>query len=165
MNWCSSQVILETPFRRGHSGMTTISLRVPTGQGRGPTGMRPNRLDSNFKRYMLGMMERMFSPCLQFHQTIQTYLNNKVWDFHFYVAKNWPEDPICLHFPGCTSTVSKIRHIIIRFTKAIIFIVVTLCHWKDNVYTKIMNCQEWSSSPVEPGVTTKERWLFSNKNV
>ncbi|XP_030021197.2 uncharacterized protein LOC115440845 isoform X2 [Manduca sexta] len=41
---------------------------------------------------------------LKFHQTIQTFLNNKVWDFHFYVAKNWPEDPICLHFPGCTST-------------------------------------------------------------
>ncbi|KAJ2950966.1 hypothetical protein O0L34_g5343 [Tuta absoluta] len=41
---------------------------------------------------------------LKFHQTIQTYLNNKVWDFHFYVAKNWPEDPICVHFPGCTST-------------------------------------------------------------
>lgn len=43
--------------------------------------------------------------CFKFHQTIQTYLNNKVWDFHFYVAKNWPEDPICVHFPGCTSTV------------------------------------------------------------
>ncbi|XP_063362574.1 uncharacterized protein LOC134651402 isoform X2 [Cydia amplana] len=41
---------------------------------------------------------------LKFHQTIQTYLNNKVWDFHFYVAKNWPEDPICLHFPGCTGS-------------------------------------------------------------
>ncbi|XP_011552042.3 uncharacterized protein LOC105383649 [Plutella xylostella] len=41
---------------------------------------------------------------LKFHQTIQTYLNNKVWDFHFYVAKNWPEDPICLHFPGSTGT-------------------------------------------------------------
>lgn len=39
-----------------------------------------------------------------------------MWDFHFYVAKNWPEDPICLHFPGCTSTVSTsfiklLRHI------------------------------------------------------
>ncbi|KAI8421552.1 hypothetical protein MSG28_009585 [Choristoneura fumiferana] len=40
-------------------------------------------------------------------KTIQTYRNNKVWDFHFYVAKNWPEDPICLHFPGCTSTPNK----------------------------------------------------------
>ncbi|XP_073955651.1 uncharacterized protein [Choristoneura fumiferana] len=45
--------------------------------------------------------------CVWFHQTIQTYRNNKVWDFHFYVAKNWPEDPICLHFPGCTSTPNK----------------------------------------------------------
>ncbi|KPJ17146.1 hypothetical protein RR48_14002 [Papilio machaon] len=47
---------------------------------------------------------------LKFHQTIQTYLNNKVWDFHFYVAKNWPEDPICLHFPGCTSTPNSLTY-------------------------------------------------------
>ncbi|CAG9134533.1 unnamed protein product [Plutella xylostella] len=49
-------------------------------------------------------LARYMPESLKFHQTIQTYLNNKVWEFHFYVAKSWPEDPICLHFPGCTST-------------------------------------------------------------
>ncbi|XP_024084161.1 glycine N-acyltransferase-like protein 2 isoform X2 [Cimex lectularius] len=41
---------------------------------------------------------------LKFHQTILTYLKDKVWDFYFYVAKDWPSDPIILHFPGMTST-------------------------------------------------------------
>jgi len=41
---------------------------------------------------------------LQFHQTIQTYLNHRIWQFYFYVAKNWPEEEVCLHFPGCTLT-------------------------------------------------------------
>lgn len=42
--------------------------------------------------------------CLQFHQTIKTYLFHRVWQFHFYVSKNWPDEEICLHFPGCTLT-------------------------------------------------------------
>lgn len=42
----------------------------------------------------------------QFHQTLKTYLNDRVWDFHFYVAKNWPDQPVILHFPGMTKTVS-----------------------------------------------------------
>lgn len=46
---------------------------------------------------LLGM-----SLYLQFHQTIQTYLNDRIWQFYFYVSKNWPEEPVCLHFPGCT---------------------------------------------------------------
>nr|XP_012141194.1 PREDICTED: uncharacterized protein LOC100880491 isoform X2 [Megachile rotundata] len=29
-------------------------------------------------------------------------MRDRVWDFHFYVANNWPEDAICLHFPGMT---------------------------------------------------------------
>ncbi|XP_066587256.1 uncharacterized protein [Prorops nasuta] len=29
-------------------------------------------------------------------------MRDRVWDFHFYVAYDWPEDPICLHFPGMT---------------------------------------------------------------
>ncbi|BET01531.1 FR47-like protein [Nesidiocoris tenuis] len=41
---------------------------------------------------------------LKFHQTIVTYLRDRVWEFHFYVAKSWPEDPIILHFPGQTCT-------------------------------------------------------------
>lgn len=40
----------------------------------------------------------------QFHQTIKTYLNHRVWQFYFYVSKNWPEDEVILHFPGCTLT-------------------------------------------------------------
>lgn len=44
----------------------------------------------------------------QFHQTLKTFLNDRVWDFHFYVSKNWPEQPVCLHFPGMTSSVSNL---------------------------------------------------------
>lgn len=47
---------------------------------------------------------------LQFHQTIKTYLNDRVWRFQFYRAKTWPQDPVCLHFPGCTYTVSIIAY-------------------------------------------------------
>nr|XP_033329658.1 uncharacterized protein LOC117222191 [Megalopta genalis]XP_033329659.1 uncharacterized protein LOC117222191 [Megalopta genalis] len=39
---------------------------------------------------------------LKFHQTLLTYQRDKVWDFHFYVANGWPEEAICLHFPGMT---------------------------------------------------------------
>jgi hypothetical protein len=31
-------------------------------------------------------------------------LNHRVWQFYFYVSKNWPEEEVCLHFPGCTLT-------------------------------------------------------------
>ncbi|KAF7266979.1 hypothetical protein GWI33_019759 [Rhynchophorus ferrugineus] len=41
---------------------------------------------------------------IKFHQTLKTYLNDKVWDFHFYVTKNWPEQAVILHFPGMTRT-------------------------------------------------------------
>nr|CAD7452483.1 unnamed protein product [Timema tahoe] len=37
-----------------------------------------------------------------FHQTLKTFLNDRVWDFYFYVNKSWPEEPVCLHFPGMT---------------------------------------------------------------
>ncbi|KAJ8914184.1 hypothetical protein NQ315_015957, partial [Exocentrus adspersus] len=39
-----------------------------------------------------------------FHQTLKTYLKNQVWDFHFYITKTWPEQPVILHFPGMTRT-------------------------------------------------------------
>lgn len=42
----------------------------------------------------------------QIHQTLQTYLKDRVWDFHFYVTKTWPEQLVVLHFPGMTQTVS-----------------------------------------------------------
>ncbi|KAF2903919.1 hypothetical protein ILUMI_02259, partial [Ignelater luminosus] len=40
----------------------------------------------------------------KFHQTLKTYLNDRVWDFYFYVSKSWPEEPVLLHFPGMTKT-------------------------------------------------------------
>ncbi|XP_017858033.1 PREDICTED: uncharacterized protein LOC108610444 [Drosophila arizonae] len=53
---------------------------------------------------ILVTLERYLPESLKFHQTIKTYLNDRIWDFKFYVAKDWPEKPIILHFPGCTLT-------------------------------------------------------------
>ncbi|XP_061397067.1 uncharacterized protein LOC133332705 [Musca vetustissima] len=53
---------------------------------------------------ILKYLERFLPESLKFHQTIRTYLNDRVWDFKFYVSKDWPEKPIILHFPGCTLT-------------------------------------------------------------
>ncbi|XP_075152084.1 uncharacterized protein LOC142226095 [Haematobia irritans] len=53
---------------------------------------------------ILVYLERFLPESLKFHQTIRTYLNDRVWDFKFYVSKDWPEKPIILHFPGCTLT-------------------------------------------------------------
>jgi hypothetical protein len=43
---------------------------------------------------------------LQFQQTLKTFLTDRVWNFHFYVTKDWPHEPVALHFPGVTHTVS-----------------------------------------------------------
>lgn len=56
---------------------------------------------------ILNYLEQFLPEALKFHQTIKTYLNDRVWQFYFYVTKNWPEDPVCLHFPGCTLTPNK----------------------------------------------------------
>lgn len=49
----------------------------------------------------------IFCFCLfQFHQTLKTYLNDHVWDFHFYIPRTWPDQAVILHFPGMTGTVS-----------------------------------------------------------
>lgn len=53
---------------------------------------------------ILEYLERFLPESLKFQQTIKTYLNDRVWDFQFYVSKDWPEKPIILHFPGCTLT-------------------------------------------------------------
>ncbi|KAL5281954.1 hypothetical protein ACFFRR_005319 [Megaselia abdita] len=53
---------------------------------------------------ILKYLEAFLPESIKFHQTIKTYLNDRIWQFHFYVSKKWPEDPICLHFPGCTLT-------------------------------------------------------------
>ncbi|KAK3921863.1 Acetyltransferase YpeA [Frankliniella fusca] len=41
---------------------------------------------------------------LKFHQALKTFLNDRVWDFHFYISKSWPDEPVALHFPGMTSS-------------------------------------------------------------
>lgn len=54
------------------------------------------------KSSLFSLIQFIFS--LQFHQTIKTYLSHRIWQFYFYVSKNWPEEEACLHFPGCTLT-------------------------------------------------------------
>ncbi|KAK6638638.1 hypothetical protein RUM43_006905 [Polyplax serrata] len=53
---------------------------------------------------ILNVLEKYLLESLKFHQTVKTYLKDCVWEFHFYVSKDWPNDPICLHFPGMTSS-------------------------------------------------------------
>ncbi|XP_032691080.1 uncharacterized protein LOC116853883 [Odontomachus brunneus] len=51
---------------------------------------------------LLDVLTGYLPESLKFHQTVLTYMRDRVWEFHFYVAKDWPEDIICLHFPGMT---------------------------------------------------------------
>ncbi|RZF46835.1 hypothetical protein LSTR_LSTR008067 [Laodelphax striatellus] len=53
---------------------------------------------------ILDILSEHLPEALKFHQTVKTYLDDRVWDFQFYVAKTWPEDPIIIHFPGMTKT-------------------------------------------------------------
>lgn len=53
---------------------------------------------------LLQTLEHYFPHSIKFHQTIKTYLKDRIWIFNFYISKTWPDDPICLHFPGCTFT-------------------------------------------------------------
>ncbi|XP_071055354.1 uncharacterized protein [Onthophagus taurus] len=53
---------------------------------------------------LLDELEKYLPDSIKFHQTLKTYLNDRVWDFHFYVPKNWPEEKVVLHFPGMTQT-------------------------------------------------------------
>lgn len=69
-----------------------------------PEGKHFRLVQDNELPEILKYLERYLPEALKFHQTIKTYLNDRVWQFYFYVSKNWPEDPICLHFPGCTLT-------------------------------------------------------------
>lgn len=61
-----------------------------------------NEHTKGMKNYLFPINFHIYS--LQFHQTIKTYLNHRVWQFYFYVSKSWPDEPVFLHFPGCTST-------------------------------------------------------------
>lgn len=53
---------------------------------------------------ILDFLEKYLPDSIKFHQTLKTYLNDRVWDFYFYVSKSWPEEPVILHFPGVTKT-------------------------------------------------------------
>uniref|UniRef100_A0A1B6MQD7 N-acetyltransferase domain-containing protein n=1 Tax=Graphocephala atropunctata TaxID=36148 RepID=A0A1B6MQD7_9HEMI len=53
---------------------------------------------------ILEFLSNFLPDALKFHQTLRTYLNDRVWDFYFYVSKEWPDQPVCLHFPGMTQT-------------------------------------------------------------
>ncbi|KAL0129535.1 hypothetical protein PUN28_001652 [Cardiocondyla obscurior] len=51
---------------------------------------------------LLDFLTEYLPNSLKFHQTVLTYMRDRVWEFHFYVANDWPEEAICLHFPGMT---------------------------------------------------------------
>lgn len=51
---------------------------------------------------LLDFLKQYLPEALKFHQTVLTYMKHRVWEFHFYVANEWPEVPVCLHFPGMT---------------------------------------------------------------
>ncbi|XP_012531732.1 uncharacterized protein LOC105834065 [Monomorium pharaonis] len=51
---------------------------------------------------LLDFLTEYLPESLKFQQTVLTYMRDRVWEFHFYVANDWPEDAICLHFPGMT---------------------------------------------------------------
>ncbi|KAK0159636.1 hypothetical protein PV327_010730 [Microctonus hyperodae] len=51
---------------------------------------------------LLDFLGEYLPESLKFHQTVLTYMKDRVWEFHFYVADEWPTVPICLHFPGMT---------------------------------------------------------------
>lgn len=53
---------------------------------------------------ILELLGNYLPDSIKFHQTVKTYINDRVWDFHFYVAKSWPEQVVTLHFPGMTRT-------------------------------------------------------------
>lgn len=53
---------------------------------------------------ILAFLESYLPDSIKFHQTLRTYLEDFIWEFHFYISKKWPDEPICLHFPGMTSS-------------------------------------------------------------
>ncbi|GAB1859904.1 N-acetyltransferase domain-containing protein [Camponotus japonicus] len=59
---------------------------------------------------LLDFLTGYLPDSLKFHQTVLTYIRDRVWQFHFYVANDWPEDAICLHFPGMTLSPHGLVH-------------------------------------------------------
>ncbi|XP_055386702.1 uncharacterized protein LOC129615482 [Condylostylus longicornis] len=69
-----------------------------------PQGKHFRLVDDSELPEIMNILGRYLPESLKFHETIKTYLNDRVWQFYFYVSNKWPEEPICLHFPGCTLT-------------------------------------------------------------
>ncbi|XP_055837863.1 uncharacterized protein LOC129906210 isoform X2 [Episyrphus balteatus] len=53
---------------------------------------------------ILKLLDGYLPESLKLHQTINIYIKNRIWDFHFYVSKEWPQKPVLIQFPGCTLT-------------------------------------------------------------
>ncbi|XP_059471392.1 uncharacterized protein LOC132194247 [Neocloeon triangulifer] len=51
---------------------------------------------------LLDYLSQHLPQSLKFQQTLRTFLTDRVWDFYFYVTKDWPQEPVVLHFPGIT---------------------------------------------------------------
>lgn len=69
-----------------------------------PKGRHFRLLQDSELPEIMDYLEKFLPEALKFHQTIKTYLNDRIWQFYFYVSYDWPEQPVCLHFPGCTLT-------------------------------------------------------------
>ncbi|XP_050297231.1 glycine N-acyltransferase-like protein 2 isoform X4 [Anthonomus grandis grandis] len=67
-----------------------------------PEGKNFRLVDESELPEIIEFLGNYLPDSLKFHQTLKTYLNDRVWDFHFYVTKTWPEQAVILHFPGMT---------------------------------------------------------------
>ncbi|ERL94095.1 glycine N-acyltransferase isoform X2 [Dendroctonus ponderosae] len=69
-----------------------------------PEGKNFRLVDESELPEIIEYLGNFLPDSIKFHQTLKTYVNDRVWDFHFYVTKNWPEQAVILHFPGMTKT-------------------------------------------------------------
>ncbi|KAL3278550.1 hypothetical protein HHI36_016097, partial [Cryptolaemus montrouzieri] len=69
-----------------------------------PEGKNFKLLQDSELPEVLDFLSDFLPDSIKFHQTLKTFLNDRVWDFHFYVNKDWPERAVILHFPGMTKT-------------------------------------------------------------
>ncbi|KAJ8985458.1 hypothetical protein NQ317_017090 [Molorchus minor] len=64
---------------------------------------------------IIEFLEGFLPDSIKFHQTLQTFLKNRIWNFYFYVTKTWPEQPVILHFPGMTKTTYEYNSAHVKF--------------------------------------------------
>ncbi|XP_030756760.1 glycine N-acyltransferase-like [Sitophilus oryzae] len=69
-----------------------------------PEGKNFRLVDESELPEIIEFLANFLPDSIKFHQTLKTFVNDRVWDFHFYVTKNWPEQAVILHFPGMTRT-------------------------------------------------------------